>query len=302
MAGKRNEGERARCCDRADVHCAGLTVRRLSSERVRELAEEIWTTSTGTAVPARPAPDPRGSRAGASAQAAYQRRRQQEREAWRQGRWWRAGALAGATIGGGLLIGLTVGAWLGWPMALVAALATGWRLRFRASAGARVWRRQAAMQRRTAGVLRPLEREGYLVLHDVTLPGWLASLDHVVVGPTGVCVLQSWQRTRLLSPLLPPRKQTSPWRARRPAAGPLPELRWQAAAIADILADGSLTHVRPLLCIHGGNLPGGHRSVEGVQVATPRQLPAIIRHGSPLQPSDVERATARALELLRPAV
>ena len=298
MAGKRDEGERARCCDQADVHCAGLTVRRLSSERVRELAEEIWTASTGTVVPARPAPDPRGSRAGASAQAAYQRRRQQEREVWHQGWWWRLGALTGATVAGGLLIGLTMGAWLGWPMALVAALATGWRLRFRPSAGARVWRRQAAMQRRTAGVLRPLEREGYLVLHDVTLPGWLASLEHLVVGPTGVCVLQSWQRTRLL----PRRKQASPWRARGLTAGPLPELRWEAAAIADNLANESPIPVRPLLCIHGGTPPGGHRSVEGVQMAALRQLPDVIRRGSPLQPRDVERAAARALELLRPAV
>ena len=64
MAGKRHEGDRACCCDQADVHCAGLTVRRLSSERVRELAEEIWTASNGAVVPARPAPDPRGSRAG----------------------------------------------------------------------------------------------------------------------------------------------------------------------------------------------------------------------------------------------
>jgi Nuclease-related domain len=298
MAGKHHEGDRACCCDQADVHCAGLTVRRLSSERVRQLAEEIWTASNGTVVPARPAPDPRSSRAGASAQAAYQRRRQQELEPWRQGWWWRAAAVAGATIGGGLLIGLTVGAWLGWPMALVAALATGWRLRFRPSASARIWRRQAAVQRRTAGVLRPLEREGCLVLHDVTLPGWPASLDHLVVGSTGVWVVQSWQRTRL-----PPlRKGMSPWRARAAAAGPLPELRWQAAAIADALVGDSLIPVRPLLCVQGGTMAGGHRSVEGVLVATTRQLPSVIRQGSPLRPSDVEQATAHALELFHPAV
>jgi hypothetical protein len=41
------------------------------------------------------------------------------------------------------------------------------------------------MQRRTAGVLEPLEHGGYLVLHDVTLPGWQDSLDHLLVGATG---------------------------------------------------------------------------------------------------------------------
>jgi Nuclease-related domain len=298
MAGRHHEDDHACCCARADGSCAGLAVRRLNSERVRELAEEIWTASTGSVMPARPTLDPRAGRPGASALAAYQRRRQQELEAWRQGWWWRAGALAAATIGGGLLIGLTVGAWMGWPMALAAALATGWRLRFRPSTEASVWHRQAATQRRTADALQPLKREGHLVLHDVTLPGWSASLDHLVVGPTGVWVIRSWQRARL--PWLPTRM--SSWRARGTTAGPLPELRWQAGAIADILAAGSLIPVRTLLCIHGGTLPEAHRSGEPVQAATRRQLAEIVRHGSPLQPSDVEGATTRALALLRPAL
>jgi hypothetical protein len=54
-----------------------------------------------------------------------------------------------------LLVGLTVGAWLGSLMALVAALAAGWRLRFHPSASAVAWRRQATAQRRTAGALQP---------------------------------------------------------------------------------------------------------------------------------------------------
>jgi hypothetical protein len=38
MTGKRREDGRACGCDRHDVSCVGLTVRRLSSERVAELA------------------------------------------------------------------------------------------------------------------------------------------------------------------------------------------------------------------------------------------------------------------------
>ncbi len=296
MAGKRREDDRACGCDRPGVSCVGLMVRRLSSERVRELAEEIWTASTGRVLPVRPIQDPRGSRPGASAQAAYQRRRQEELQVWRHGWWWRAGAVLGAAVGGGLLVGLTVGAWLAWPMALVAALAAGWRLRFRPSASASAWRRQAATQRRTASVLRPLEQRGDLVLHDVTLPGWPASLEHLVVGPTGVWVIQSWRRAE------PPplRKAPSPWHARGATAGPLPELRWQAAAIADTLADGVLLPVRPLLCVPGG-WPLGRLSGEGITVATTRQLVDVIGQGPPLQAGDLERATTRALELLRPA-
>jgi Nuclease-related domain len=294
MADKRHEGERACCCDQADGSCAGLAVRRLSQQRVRELAEEIWTASTGTVLPPRSSSDPRSSRPGASAYAAYRRCREEELQAWRPGRWWRAGALAAAAASG-LLVGVAMGAWLGWPVTLLLVLLAGWRLRCRPSASASLWRRQAALQRRTATVLQPLDAEGYLVLHDITLPGWPASLEHLVVGATGVWVIESWRR-RL--PTL--RKGTSPWRADGGAAGRLRGLRWKAVAISETLADG--VPVRPLLCVHGGRWPGGRRSVEGVTLVTPRHLADVLRDGTRLAPREVERATTRVLEVLCPAV
>jgi len=296
MTGKRREHGRACRCDQHDVSCVGLTVGRLSSERVAELAEEIWTASTGRVLPARPIQDPRSSRPGASAQAAYQRRRQQELRAWLHGWWWRVGAVVGAAAGIDLLVGLTVGAWLGSLMALVAALVAGWRLRFRPSASASAWRRQAAAQRRTASALQPLEQRGDLVLHDVTLPGWPASLEHLVIGSTGVWVIQAWHHSQ------PSQKHTatSLWQARGATADPLPKLRWQAAVFADTLASGVLLPVRPLLCVPSGRLADS-RSVEDVTVATTRRLVDVIRQGAPLPASDVEQVTTRALELLRPA-
>jgi len=95
MPGKRHDDEPVCGCYQGDVRCVALTVGQLSQERVRELAEEIWAASTGGMLPAGPIPDPRRSRPGACAQAAYRRHRQLEREAWRP-RWaWRAGAAAG---------------------------------------------------------------------------------------------------------------------------------------------------------------------------------------------------------------
>jgi hypothetical protein len=76
-----------------------------------------------------------------------------------------------AGIAAGVLIGRSVGPWLGWWTTLLVGLLTGWRLRFRPSAAARGWRRRARVQRRSAGVLAALERDGWLMLHDVTLPG-----------------------------------------------------------------------------------------------------------------------------------
>jgi Nuclease-related domain len=294
MAGNRHDEDRVCLCERPDGTCAGLAVRRLSHDRVRELAEEIWTASSGYLLPARPVLDPRSSRPGAAAMAAYRRRRRHEREAWCHGWRRRAWVILGAAATGGLVIGSAFGERLAWLMTLLAAALAWWRLRFRPSAGATIWRRQAVTQRRTAGMLEPLAAEGWLVLHDVVLPGWLDSLDHVVAGPTGVWVVESWRRSRLL-----------PVGRGRPGFGDqldrLRGLTRQAEAVAESLDRGGPVPVRPLLCAH--SWWRGPRSVAGarVRIATPRQLATVVRCGATLAPADVEPAITRLLEVLRPA-
>jgi Nuclease-related domain len=286
MAGKRHDDGRVCSCDRPDGTCAGLAVRRLSRDRVRDLAEEIWTASSGLLPTVRPDGDPRTSRAGASAQTAYRRRREAERAVWRPGWAWRAWAVAGAALAVGLLIGLTVGAWLGWPMAVVAAVLSWSRLRFRPSPGVTIWRRQAAMQRRTAALLRPLGEEGYLVLHDLTLPGWLDSVDHLVVGPTGVWVVESWRRPGLRPRAVPPATVRG--------------LRGQAGAVAEVLAGWARVPVRALLCVHNRwAIPPPPSTA--LRVASPARVPDIVRDGPTSQPTDLEEATSRLLQVLRPA-
>jgi hypothetical protein len=298
MSYKRREHDRACRCDRADGGCAALAVQRLSRTRVQELAEEIWTVSTGTTVPVQPLLDPRGSRPGASAQAAYQRCRHKEREQWRDGWWWpwRSVVVAAAALGAGLLAGLTMGAWLGWRVAVLAGLLAWWRLGFHPSANARFWRRQAQMQRSTAGILAQLEQEGWLVLHDIALPGWSASLDHLVIGPTGAWAIDSWRNT------WPPRrgKATAVRSARGLIGGPRPDLSWKVEAVADSLA-GTGIPVRPLLCLHLGIRLPGRTSVHGIPLVVLRRVPDVVRHGSHAQAIEVEMASARALAVLRPA-
>jgi hypothetical protein len=51
MARKRHEDDRACGCHQGDPSCVALAVRRLSQERVLELAEEIWTASGGDGTP-----------------------------------------------------------------------------------------------------------------------------------------------------------------------------------------------------------------------------------------------------------
>jgi hypothetical protein len=289
MPSKRREHDRACRCDRADGACAALAVQRLSRTRVQELAEEIWTVSTGTTVPVQPLLDPRASRPGASAHAAYQRCRHKEREQCRDSWWWpwRWVVVAAAALGAGLLVGLTLGAWLGWRVAVLAGLLTWWRLGFHPSANARFWRRQAQMQRRTAGVLAQLEQEGCLVLHDVALPGWSTSLDHLVIGPTGAWAIDSW-------------RNTWPRSTRGVISRSRPDLSWKAEAVADGLA-GTGIPVQPLLCLHPGVRIPRRRRVQDIPMVSLRRLPDIVRHGARVQAIELQRASARALQMLRPA-
>jgi hypothetical protein len=146
------------------------------------------------------------------------------------------------------------------------------------------------MQQRTAGLLTPQAEEGYLMLHDVTLPGWLDGLQHLVIGPTGVWVVVSSQRR--------------PTARRHRAVGGQPqwalrELRWKIEALAKLLDRGARMPVRGLLC--AGRGWACHRSVDNVHVVTSRKLAQVVRQEPPVGPGEVARATTQLLKVLRPA-
>jgi hypothetical protein len=82
---------------------------------------------------------------------------------------------------------------LGLVVGVLGAIAAGWGLRFRPSPDASAWRRGAAGERRTAHLLEHLGQQGWAVLHDLAIPGSQANLDHVVIGPGGVFVIDSKQ-------------------------------------------------------------------------------------------------------------
>jgi hypothetical protein len=82
----------------------------------------------------------------------------------------------------------------GWSLATGAALATGMLfvivVRDESPQHIQNWRRGAQGERKTERVLRPLERWGWTVEHDVQRGG-RANLDHVVIGPAGVFLIET---------------------------------------------------------------------------------------------------------------
>jgi Nuclease-related domain len=131
-------------------------------------------------------------RPGASAQATYRRRRAAERAAWVHTLPWRALALLVASMAS-WLVATQVLPHLAGLAVLVAAAGLGWLLRFRPAPT--LWPGGAARLASAAPprLLAPLERHGWAVLHDLAIAGSAANIDHLVIGPGGVVVIDSKQ-------------------------------------------------------------------------------------------------------------
>jgi hypothetical protein len=115
-------------------------------------------------------------RPGGSAQARWRRLRAAEWAAWTRTLPRRVAAILGVGAAGGVL-GSLLAPRLGLVLGGLAVMAAGWGLRFRPSPDAVAWRRGAAGERRTARFLAPMERQGWVVLHDLAVPGSAANLD-----------------------------------------------------------------------------------------------------------------------------
>jgi hypothetical protein len=209
-------------------------------------------------------------RPGASAEAEYRRHRGAERAAWACGLPWRAGVVLAAGSVGTLAAQLAPR--LAGPAGLLAAAALAWMLRFRVSPATSALRRGAAGERRTARLLRPLEDRGWVVLHDLAIPGSAANIDHLVIGPGGVAVVDSKQyRGRLrLDPngLL--------WHGRHLLTMTLRAARWEADQADEVLGVADV-EVAAIVAVHGASAPWGRLTVSGVTVAPASRVLDLLR-------------------------
>jgi hypothetical protein len=209
-------------------------------------------------------------RPGGSAQAAWRRLRAAEWAAWTRTLPWRAAASLGIGAVGGLL-GHLVTSRMSLIVGGLAAMAAGWGLRFKPSPDAVAWRRGASGERRTARMLSPLERHGWVVLHDLAVPGSQANLDHLVIGPGGVFAIDSKQyRGRLQLDAV-----GKLWHGRYPLAPALRAVSWEADQAARVLPDPGMAVV-PIVAVHGAQVPWGKVVTHGVPVLPARRLPSML--------------------------
>jgi len=210
-------------------------------------------------------------RPGGSAQATWRRLRAAEWAAWIRSLPWRVAAILGIGVGGGVL-GSLLAPRLGLVLGAVAAVVAGWGLRFRPSPGAVGWRRGAEGERRTARLLASLERYGWAVLHDLAVPRSRANIDHLVIGPGGVLVIDSKQYRGRLQ--LDPSGRL--WHGRYPLAPTLQAVDFEADQAAQVLTDPDVVVV-PIVAVHGAQIPWGKVVMNGVPVVAARRLPSMLR-------------------------
>jgi Nuclease-related domain len=252
---------------------------------------ELESPGPPAVVPARAVAGSLGS-PGRSALVAARRRRAEELIAWMRSLAWRAPLVAAAGLLGQVLAiqaGLPYGALVG----LAIALLVGWRLRFRPSEQVTARRRGGEGERRTARLLERLTRDGYVVFHDLAVPDSPANVDHLVIGPSGVFVIDSKQ----WSGSIHQGADGLVWHNHYPLDRALETVRWEARAISHVLG----TRAAALWCVHGAHVQGGGLEVQGVAIVPADLLRGALGYDRVLSEAEVGLLAATARARLRPA-
>jgi hypothetical protein len=210
-------------------------------------------------------------RPGGSAHAQWRRLRAAEWAAWIRTVPWRVAVILGIGAASGAVASLLASG-LGLVVAALATAAAGWGLRFRPSPDAVAWRRGAAGERRTARLLDPLERHGWVVLHDLGVPGSRANIDHLVIGPGGVFVID----TKHYRGRLQLDASGRLWHGRYPLAPTLRAVDFEADQAAQVLVNPDVVVV-PIVAVLGAQVPWGKVVTHGVPVVAARHLPSMLR-------------------------
>jgi hypothetical protein len=256
----------------------------------------LMAVPTGPSVPGPLGPGDVVGRPGASAYAYYRRRRAAEWAQYRRGLPVRLLGIAVAAVLCEFAAGHVVPPLAGW-IAVLAAGVVSWGVRFRVSSDADKWRRGARGERRTARQLNRLARHGWIIFHDLAAPGSRANIDHLVIGPRGVFLIDSknWRGRLVFTP------DGTLWHGDYPLTATLATIGFEAAAINDTLGVAGVA-VEPLMVLHGSTIPWGEQYLGGIAILPGRQLvPTLLALPSLLTDQQVTEVAERAVNRLRSA-
>jgi hypothetical protein len=132
-----------------------------------------------------------------------------------------------------------------------------------------------------------------VVFHDLAVPGSDANLDHLVIGRSGVFVIDTKQWTGEV-------RQGADglvWHNHYRLDRTLEIVRWEAERVGRLLS----TRAAALLCVHGAHIQGGGLDTQGVAIVPAQLLRSALGDDPVLSEVDVELLATAARRTLRPA-
>ncbi len=155
------------------------------------------------------------------------------------------------------------------------------------------WATGADGEERTAAALEPLVADGFRILHDRRIPGSRANIDHIVIGPPGVFVIESKSFSGKLEI-----RGSDVYVAGRRRTAMLDEVRREVAAVESALGPEFAPlgiRVMPLICVHRAELPLFRSEADGIPIVSARGIVKRLRAASVrLDVAAVERLTSAA--------
>jgi hypothetical protein len=132
-----------------------------------------------------------------------------------------------------------------------------------------------------------------VVFHDLAIPGSPANVDHLVIGPSGVFVIDSKQWRGSVQQA----DDGLVWHNHYRLDHTLGTVRWEAETVGRLLG----TRADPLLCVHGAHVQGGGLQAQGVAIVPAYLLRSALGYDRVLSDAEVELVAATAMSSLRPA-
>ena len=118
-------------------------------------------------------------------------------------------------------------------------------------------------------------------------------MDHLVIGPSGVFVIDSKQWTGSVHQ----GADGLAWHNHYPLDRTLETVRWEAQQVSRMLG----TRAAALLCVHGAHVHGGGLHAQGVAIVPAHLLRSALGYDRVLSDADVELLATTARTSLRPA-
>jgi hypothetical protein len=115
------------------------------------------------------------------------------------------------------------------------------------------------------------------VLHDLDIPGSPANIDHLLIGPAGVLVIDSKQyRGQLRLD-----QYGMVWHGRHLLVSALRTVLWEADQADEVLGVADI-QVAAVIAVHGTTVPWGLLQADGVTIVPARRVPDLLQALPPM--------------------